>query len=244
MQQWPSRVSGVLSCIRGILREELLSIDDEIDIKAVATIAPERQATLLAELAGTHPGLRRRLQFELAAPRGENMVVAVRKWIGELAAQTSFLGAEQLSELAAELDAVRVAIASSIARAAPDRAPELMWEFFALAGTVYERTTEEGWEVGGIFDEACSDLVKVNVHAGVDPALFATKVVAALISDQFGEYRALVGAIASAEPWAPAYLAQLTALLKRCLDKQPATKDGLNGTTERRVQHALRELGA
>ncbi|CAN7752184.1 hypothetical protein LJR296_006665 [Cupriavidus necator] len=220
-----------------------MSIDDEIDVKAVATIKPERQGTLLAELAMTHPPLRRRLRFELAAPRGESMVAAVREWIGELAAQTSFLDAEQLRELAAELDAIRVAIASSIAGAAPDRAPDLMWEFFALAGTVYERTTEEGWEVSSIFDEACSDLVKVGVHAGVDPALFATKVVAALISDQYGEYRALIGAIASAEPWAPAYPAQLTALLKRCLDKHPATRDGSNGTTDRRLQHALRELG-
>lgn len=98
-----------------------MSIDDEINVKAVATIAPERQATLLVELAITHPPLRRRLRFELAALRGENLVAAVREWISELAAQTSFLGAEQLSELAAELDAIRVAIASSIARAAPDR---------------------------------------------------------------------------------------------------------------------------
>ncbi|MGO4328910.1 DUF6880 family protein [Cupriavidus sp. 2TAF22] len=192
-----------------------MSIDDEIDVKAVATIKPERQGTVLAELARTHPRLRRRLRFELAAPHGENMVAAVREWISELGAQTSFLDAEQLSELAAELDAIRVAIASSIAGAAPDRAPDLMWEFFALAGTVYERTTEEGWEVSGIFDEACSDLVKVSAHAGVDPALFATKVVAALNADQYGEYRALIGAIASAEPWAPAYPGQLTALLKR-----------------------------
>ncbi|WP_454740037.1 hypothetical protein [Cupriavidus necator] len=50
-----------------------------------------------------------------------------------------------------------------------------MWEFFALAGTVYERTTEEEWEVSGIFDEACRDLVKVSIQAGVEPAVFATK---------------------------------------------------------------------
>uniref|UniRef100_UPI003F494511 DUF6880 family protein n=1 Tax=Cupriavidus yeoncheonensis TaxID=1462994 RepID=UPI003F494511 len=220
-----------------------MSIDDEIDIKAVAAIEPERQATLLAELARAHPGLRRRLRFELATPRSDSMVATVREWILELGAQTSFLGAEQLSELAAELDAIRAAIAASIARAAPDRAPDLMWEFFALAGNVYERTTEEGWEISSIFDEACSDLVKVSVQADVEPALFATRVVAALISDQYGEYRALIGAIASAEPWAPTYSAQLTALLKRCLEEQPATRDGSNGTTDCRLQHALRELG-
>lgn len=92
-----------------------------------------------------------------------------------------------------------------------------MWEFVALADTVYERTTEEGWEISVIFDEACSDLVKLSIslHAGVEPAVFATKVVAALNRNRrYGEYRALMQAIASAETWAPAYVSQLKALLK------------------------------
>ncbi|MBP0621002.1 DUF6880 family protein [Cupriavidus consociatus] len=74
----------------------------------------------------------------------------------------------------------------------------------ALAETVYERTTEEGWEISVIFDEACSNLVKLSNHAGVEPAVFATKVVAALNANQYGEYRALMQAIALAEMWAPA----------------------------------------
>ncbi len=65
-----------------------------------------------------------------------------------------------------------------------------------------------------IFDEACSDLVRLSIHAGVEPAVFATKVVAALNSNQYGEYRALMQAIASAEMWAPAYVSQLKALPK------------------------------
>ncbi|WP_354675002.1 DUF6880 family protein [Cupriavidus alkaliphilus] len=110
------------------------------------------------------------------------MVAAIREWISELRAQTAFLDMEQIGELSRELDAIRVAIASSIAQAARDLAPDLMWELVALAETVYEHTTEEGWEISVIFDEACSDLVKLSIHAGVELAVFATKVVAALNS--------------------------------------------------------------
>ncbi|MBP0620940.1 DUF6880 family protein [Cupriavidus consociatus] len=191
--------------------------EDEIDTKALATIGPERQARLLAEMAATHPRLWRRLRFELAAPRSDMMVAAIREWISELSEQASFLGTEQVSELSRELDALRVAIASSIAHAARDLAPELMWDFIALAETVYERTTEDGWEISVIFDEACADLVKLSIHAGVKPAVFATKVVAALNSNQYGEYRALMQAIASAEMWAPAYVSQLKVLPKSTL---------------------------
>jgi hypothetical protein len=59
---------------------------------------------------------------------------------------------------------------------------------------------------------ACSDLVTVSVDADVEPMEFATKVVAAITSGQYGEYRALIRAIASAQPWAPAYVSDLEGL--------------------------------
>ncbi|MGU7773711.1 DUF6880 family protein [Burkholderia sp. MR1-5-21] len=214
------------------------SEDDPINAKALAAVGPERLATLLAEVAMTNPCMRRRLQFELSAQKDENIVAAVREWISEFGAQTSFLDAEQVGELAEELDGMRVAIASNVSRSAPDLAPDLMWQFFALAGTLFERTTEEGWEVSRVFDQASSDLVKVSIDAGVEPSAFATKVVAAIISDQYGEYRALIRAIASVEPWAPTYVFELKIMLRQSLDEQ----HGPNSERGRDLQCALREL--
>ncbi|TPQ26386.1 DUF6880 family protein [Cupriavidus pinatubonensis] len=191
--------------------------EDRIDAKVLATLGPERLAILLAEVAETHPRMWRRLRFELAAPRSDTMVAAMREWISELSAETSFPDQEHISELSRELDAMRVAIASPIRQAAPDLGPSLMWEFLALAETVYERTTEEGWEISAIFDEACSDLVKLSIDAGVEPAVFAAKIIAALNSNQYGEYRTLIQAIGSAETWAPAYVSRLKALLESTL---------------------------
>jgi hypothetical protein len=210
--------------------------ENPIDANALAALGPERLATLLAGAVMTNSCVRRRLQFELSAQKGENIAAAARQWISEFCAQTSFLEAEQVGELAEELDAMRVTIASNVFEAAPD----LMWQFFALAGTVFERTTEEGWEVSCVFDEACSDVVKVSVDADVEPVEFATKVVAAIISDQYGEYRALIRAIASAQPWAPEYVSGLKVVLQRLLEEPP----GPNSDHGRDFQRALRALNS
>ncbi|KVD77431.1 DUF6880 family protein [Burkholderia ubonensis] len=218
--------------------------ENEIDARALSAVGPERLATLLAEVAMTNPCMRCRLQFELSAPQGENIAAALRQWMREFAAQTSFLDSEEVGEFARELDGMRIAVASLVSRATPDLAPDLMWQLFELAGTVFERTIEEGWEVSCVFDEACSDLVKVSADAGVEPMVFATKVVTAIISEQYGEYRALIPAIASAQLWAPAYVSEVKALLQRSLDEQLALKGGSNSERSRDLQYALRELAS
>ncbi len=147
-----------------------MSYDESpIDAKALAAIGSERVATLLAEVAIANPSMRRRLQFELAAQKGEDVAAAVHQWISEFGEQTSFLDAEQVDELSAELDAMRGAIASSVSLVLPELAPDLMWQVFTLAGSIFERTTDEGWEASCVFDQACSDLVSLTVAAKVEP---------------------------------------------------------------------------
>lgn len=218
--------------------------DDEntIDVNALATIESIRLATLLAEAAMTNPSLRRRLHFELSAQKGENVPKVIRRQICELREQTSFLGAEEVDELARELDDMRATIVSNVSRAAPKLAPDLMWQLFTLAGTVYDRTTEEGWEISQVFGQACADLVKVSVDAEVDPKLFATKVVSAISTDQYGEYSALIPAIASAQPWATAYVYEIRILLQRLLDDPPGSNGGPDSERSRVLLRALREL--
>ncbi len=117
-----------------------------------------------------------------------------------------------------------------------------MWQFFTLAGTVYERTTEEGWEVTRVFDQACADLVKMSVNAEVEPKLFAEKVVSAISSNHYGEYSALIPATASAQPWASVYVSEIRALLQRLLDEPPGPNGSTNSERSHVVRRALREL--
>jgi len=186
--------------------------EGEIDIAALAAISPERLAAMLAEAATMLPCMQRRLYFELYVQKGGNVVAATREWIDEFSGQTLFLDAEQIREVAWELDAIRAIIVTHVALAAPDHAPDMMWRFFKLAETVFERTAQEGWDVSCVFDEACADLIKVTAHAGTEPTVFAEEVLAAVASNEYGQYNALVRAIAEAEPWAAAYLSQLKVL--------------------------------
>jgi hypothetical protein len=216
--------------------------ENSIDVNVLVALGPVRLATLLAETAKANPSMRRRLQFELSAQKSENVPEAVRRWISELREQTSFLDADQVDELSRELDAIRAAIVSNVPQAAPKLAPDLMWQLFTLAGTVYNRTSEEGWEVSQVFDHACADLVKVSVDAEVDPKLFATKVVSAISTGQYGEYSALIPATASAQPWATAYVSEIKALLLRLLDEPFGSSGSTNGEHGHVLRRALREL--
>jgi hypothetical protein len=72
----------------------------------------------------------------------------------------------------------------------------------------------------------------------VEPVEFATKVVAAIIADQYGDYRVVFRAITSAQPWAPAYVSDLKVLLPRLLDESP----GSNSERSNYLQRALQEL--
>jgi hypothetical protein len=217
--------------------------DDSVDAKVLAALGQERLATLLAEVAMTNACMRRRLRFEVSAHNDEPSIdLAVRQWIDKFREQTSFFDAKQIGELAEELDAMRIAIASNVARAAPDLALDLMGQFFELARTIFERTTEEGWEVSQVFDRACCDMVNLSVNADIEPVVFARKVVAAIISDQYGEYGALVPAIASVQPPAPAYVYELKALLQRLQDQPPGGMDGSYAEHGHVLQRALREL--
>ena len=218
------------------------SEENPIDANILVALGAERLATLLADVAMTNSSMRRRLPFELSAQKGENMSAAVHHWISELGEQTSLLDAERAGELAGELDAIRVAIVSNVSRTVLELAPDLMWQFFTLAGTVYERTTEEGWEVSRVFDQACADLVKMSVDAEIEPKLFAAKVVFAISSNHYGEYSALIPAIASAQPWASAYGYEIRALLQRLLDEQPGPSASTNSERSRVLRHALRQL--
>lgn len=115
-----------------------------------------------------------------------------------------------------------------------------MWQLFTLAETIFECTTEEGWEVNCVFDDACFDLVRVSVDAAVESMEFAAKVVAAITSEQYGEYCALIQAIASAQPWASAYGSDLNVLLHRLLGESPDPASDRS----RNFRRALQELAS
>ncbi|MFP3564460.1 DUF6880 family protein [Paraburkholderia sp. SIMBA_030] len=111
-----------------------------------------------------------------------------------------------------------------------------------MARTIFERTAEEGWEISQVFDRAYCDMVNLSVNADIEPVVFARKVVAAIISDQYGEYGALVPAIVSVQPRALAYVYELKALLLRLQEQPHGGIDGSYAEHGHVLQRGLHEL--
>lgn len=185
--------------------------DRLIDIGALVELGSHRLAEIALASADLHPHLRRRLGFACAAQAKMNVAEAAGDWLEELSEQTEFLESAQLAEAAWELDALRLAIVHDVAPVSPVDASRLIWRFFKLAGGVYERTSDEASEISSVFDDACNDLIDVNILANTAPADFAVKIHAAIASNHYGEFRRLHGAIARAEGHAPTYVSELNA---------------------------------
>ncbi|WP_162999533.1 DUF6880 family protein [Burkholderia sp. Nafp2/4-1b] len=219
-------------------------LDDmhDIDAHALRSLGLERLAALLAESAATHPHIRRQLQFECASKKRGDIVTAARRWMRAFREQPSCLDARQVRALSEELDAMRIAISSQVAVDAPDVAADLMWQFIALAVSVFECTTEEGWEISKVFDRACDDVVKLSAHARVAPAVFAAQAVTAIVSDQYGQCQTLIRAIAKTHSSAAVYAAELQELIRRLLDRPPEAGDEPNSKRWRYLKCALLEL--
>ncbi|MCY0389877.1 hypothetical protein OVY01_22315 [Robbsia sp. Bb-Pol-6] len=186
-----------------------------MDKATINAIDPARLTDIIADVAELHPHVWRRLCFASAVQAGINVPEAAHAWLEALQAQTSFLSADQVTELASELDALRKGIVRDVIEVAPMLAIELMWEFFTLAEGIFERTAEEATEVSDIFDRACTDLISIAISTGTGPALFATRIAAAQASSQYGEFRELIQAVNAAQANAPTFLSKVNSYLQK-----------------------------
>ena len=185
-----------------------------MDKESILAIDPKRLATILADIVELHPSVARRLQFAAALQENADIVTPAYNWIDALHAQTAFLDTDGVAGLAIELDALRRGIVEDVSAASPTAAVDLLWHFFSLADSSFNRTDEEAWEISVVFDHACADVVRLAVLAGINPATFALKVKTALAANSYGECQNLMKAIASAREHHPTFTAALQAHLR------------------------------
>jgi hypothetical protein len=120
---------------------------DDLVPEGLVALGATRLAELLVDCAQTNASLRRQLVFEQSVRAGVDVVASIRHWMGQLRADTSFLDREAYRPVVGEFEALRAAITTHVAQVAPECAPELMWSWFTLAGTIADRTTESCWEI-------------------------------------------------------------------------------------------------
>uniref|UniRef100_UPI003BEF0376 DUF6880 family protein n=1 Tax=Burkholderia arboris TaxID=488730 RepID=UPI003BEF0376 len=211
--------------------------DDELVPERLITLGAGRLADILVECAETNPSLRRRLRAELSAHAATDVIVPIRQWIKDLRDDASFLNARAYRATAHEFEALREAIATQVARVAPLHAPELLWLWFTLAGAIADRTTEECWEIHRSCEQACIDVVRLSVEAGIEPAVLIIQMADAIEVEHADEYGALPRAVVALGSSAPAYLAQFKAALQQLLGAWDANRT--RRETLRALQQAL-----
>ena len=108
--------------------------------KSLEALGTQRLAELLIEVSSTNAAVKRRLRLELAAAQSPGEVAKeIRKRLTTIARSRSFIDWQNRRAFIEDLEARRRAILNQVATADLAEAFELMWQFMALANSLFER---------------------------------------------------------------------------------------------------------
>ncbi len=156
-------------------------------------------ADILIDLAAGDVNIKRRLKLELAGSQGpEESEREIRKRLTTIGKSRSFVDWQHVRGLTADLDQQRKMIAGPLAKAAPDKALELMWQFLGLAKSVFNRCDDSNGTVGMVFQNAVSDLGQIAITAKPAPETLAGDIFTQLKSSDYGHRDELIATLAPA----------------------------------------------
>ena len=156
-------------------------------------LGARRLAEILLELGAEDAAVKRRLRLELRAEAGAEAVAAdIGKRLTTLRQARSFVDWPKRRAFVKDLDLQRQLIVEKVADDRPDLALELLWRFMGLAEPVLNRVDDSRGDVGDVFRQACRDLGAVALKASPDPVRLADRVLAAVTTNDYGEYDRLV----------------------------------------------------
>jgi hypothetical protein len=191
-------------------------------------LGAQRLAELLIELGAGNAAVKRRLRLELASTQSPGEVgKEIRKRLTTIARSRTFVDWQNRKMLIEDLESQRRAIVNQIAGTDPSESLDLMWQFMALANSIFERCDDSSGAVIGVFHPACRDLGKIALAAQVDPEELAGRVLNALNENDYGQYDELISVLSPA--LGPAGLEQLKQRfvnLVKAPPKRPADRDG------------------
>jgi Family of unknown function (DUF6880) len=130
----------------------------EITQEALVGLGVERLAAMLVEHASADGSLARKLQLALAAGAGEDSLVkALARRIGELGRDDRFIGWNEASSFAREIDQIRATIVDDLAPRAPRMSVDLLADLVHTSGEVFERADDSGGAIGDVYREMIED---------------------------------------------------------------------------------------
>ena len=138
-----------------------------LNAKNLEALGVERLAELLIEISTGSAAHKRRLRLELAGTgHGNEVVREVRKRFSSISRARTFIDWRKIKALKSDLQALRATIVNTIAPNDSHEALELMWQFQALADSIFERCSDGSGTIIAIFHDACMDLGAIAAQAG------------------------------------------------------------------------------
>lgn len=170
-----------------------------LNAKNLESLGVQRLAELLIEISTGSAAHKRRLRMELAGNQGSAEVAReVRKRLSSIARARTFIDWRKVRALKSDLETQRKTIVETVAADDPREAFELIWQFLALADSIFERSDDGSGSLIQSFHQACEDAAAIAKLAKIDANVLADKVFKAVQDDGYGQYDNLLAAMVPA----------------------------------------------
>jgi hypothetical protein len=170
-----------------------------LNAKNLEALGAQRLSELLIEISTGSAAHKRRLRMELAGNHGSAEVSReVRKRLASIARARTFIDWRKVKALKADLETQRKTIVDAVAPDDPKEAFELIWQFLAIADSIFERSDDGSGSLIESFYQACDDAGVIAKSAHVNTAVLASKVFAAVQDNGYGQYDKLIAAMVPA----------------------------------------------
>ncbi|ARM90504.1 hypothetical protein RHEC894_CH04267 [Rhizobium sp. CIAT894] len=164
-----------------------------LNAKNLEALGAQRLAELLIEISTGSAAHKRRLRMELAGNHGSAEVAReVRKRLASIARARSFIEWHKVKAVNADLETQRSTIVTVVAADDPKEAFDLIWQFLAVAHTIFERSSSGDSVFIETFHQACADAGVIASAASIGVDILADKVFDALQDNDHGQYDPLI----------------------------------------------------
>jgi len=164
-----------------------------LNAKNLEALGAQRLAELLIEISMGSAAHKRRLRMELAGNQGSAEVAReVRKRLASIARARSFIEWHKVKTVNADLETQRSTIVTVVAADDPKEAFDLIWQFLAVADSIFERSNSGDSVLIETFHQACADAGVIASAAGIGIDVLADKIFTALQDNDHGQYDPLI----------------------------------------------------
>ncbi|KZS55718.1 hypothetical protein FHT80_006446 [Rhizobium sp. BK226] len=170
-----------------------------LNAKNLESLGVQRLAELLIEISTGSAAHKRRLRMELAGNHGSAEVAReVRKRLASITRARTVINWHKAKALKTDLETQRKTISETIAADDPREAFELIWQFLAMADSIFERSNDRGGSLIQSFHQACEDAAAIARLVKIDVNVLADKVFKAVQDNGYGQYDNLLAAMVPA----------------------------------------------